>query len=200
MIAFLRGKLVGKASSNALIDIQGIGYQVEISANTFAQLPSLEQTVTLQIYHHITENEQRLFGFYTEDEKRLFQQLITVKSIGPKLGLSILSGMEPRQIIEAIQYGNHKSLAGINGVGKKTAERLVLELKDNMGDISVDEMEPEPLAGNAQHTTQEVIAALESLGYSSREANKAAIAAQKDQAEDTNVSDLVKRALFYMSR
>lgn len=200
MIAFLRGKLVSKASSNALIDIQGIGYQVEISANTFAQLPSLEQTVTLQIYHHITENEQRLFGFYTDDEKRLFQQLITVKSIGPKLGLAILSGMEPRQIIEAIQNGNHKSLAGISGVGKKTAERLVLELKDNMGDISVDEMEPAPLAENAQHMTREVVSALESLGYSSRDANKAAIAAQKDQTDNTTVSDLVKRALFYMSR
>ena len=200
MIAFLRGKLVSKASSEALIDIQGIGYQVEISANTFAQLPSLEQTVTLKIYHHITESEQRLFGFYTQDEKNLFQQLITVKSIGPKLGLSILSGMEPRRIIEAIQYGDHKALAGISGVGKKTAERLVMELKDNMGDISVDQMEPESLTENAQHTTQEVVAALESLGYSSREANKAAIAAQKDQSDHAEVSELVKRALFYMSR
>lgn len=200
MIAFLKGKLSHKTSEEAIVDVHGVGYRVEISANTFAQLPSLEEPVTLKIYHHINENEQRLFGFYTQDEKRLFQQLITVKSIGPKLGLSILSGMEPRQIIEAIQNGNHKSLSAINGIGKKTAERLVLELKDNMGDISVDEMEPEPMNQSAQQITGEVVSALQALGYTQREANKAAIAAQKDNQTTDNVSDLIKQALFYMNR
>ena len=200
MIAFLIGRLAKKSSDEAIINCHGVGYQVGISTNTFSQLPAPGEEIKLLTYHHITENEQRLFGFYSDDEKRLFQLLITVKSIGPKLGLAILSGMEPDEIIQAIQQSNHKMLSSISGVGKKTAERLVLELKDKIDDISPEQMQPEMPAGGKSALTDEVISGLEALGYANRDATRAAIAAQKDNRDIQSVQALLKKALQYMNR
>ena len=127
MIAFLKGYVEALSPDEVLMDVQGVGYRVEISAQTFEQL-SPETEVKLLIHHHITDNDQRLFGFYSKDEKKLFEKLITVKGVGPKLGLTIVSGLPAGLLIEAIATSDIATLSRVTGIGKKTAERISMEL------------------------------------------------------------------------
>lgn len=193
MIAYLNGTLIEKRQETAVIDVNGVGYEVWVSTQTYEQLPKEQAPIHLITYHHYTENEQRLFGFYTTDEKRLFEQLITVKNIGPKLGLSILSGYPASQIRRAIAQQDNKTLSSISGIGKKTAERIVLELKDEMQEeTAIGEEYVDESADDGRR--EEAVSALESLGYKKRNAEKA-VRKVLNRNNDGEIQNLVKEAL-----
>lgn len=192
MIAFLKGNIEEKQSDYVLIDVQGVGYKVEASSQTLDQLKE-KTDVKLLIHHHITENDQRLFGFYTRGEKELFEKLITVKGVGPKSGLTIVSGLPSSQLVEAITNSDVAALSRVPGIGKKTAERIILELRDKLvpkGSTveSSDFNEPEG------SLVSEVISALESLGFKKREAEVAALKVLKGNGK-IDVSTAIKAAL-----
>ncbi len=192
MIAYLNGKIASKRENECILDVQGVGYLVEISSQTLETLPANGENVKLLIYHHITDSDQRLFGFTTQKEKNLFERLITVKGIGPKLGLTILSGMEASTLMEAIVTQNTSVLSGISGIGKKTAERMVLELKDKL----FDESQPSVVSGDTQARSrhEEAISALEALGFNKRQASQA-VNGIAGKMPNATVSDIVKQAL-----
>tara|TARA_R110002096_G_scaffold172757_1_gene346629 strand:+ start:16389 stop:16979 length:591 start_codon:yes stop_codon:yes gene_type:complete len=196
MIAFLKGFVEELLPDVALLDVGGIGYRVEISSQTFEQLkPQTE--VKLLIHHHITESDQRLFGFYTKDEKQLFEKLITVKGVGPKLGLTIVSGLPANHLIQAISNSDIATLSRVPGIGKKTAERISLELKDKIGQISSSSSKGSiaPISG----ISDEVISALESLGFKRREAEQATIKVLQD-SEVLTVPSAIKKALSVLNK
>ena len=196
MIAFLKGFVEELLPEVALLDVGGIGYRVEISSQTFEQLkPQTE--VKLLIHHHITESDQRLFGFYTKDEKQLFEKLITVKGVGPKLGLTIVSGLPANHLIQAISNSDIATLSRVPGIGKKTAERISLELKDKIGQISSSSSKGSiaPISG----ISDEVISALESLGFKRREAEQATIKVLQD-SEVLTVPSAIKKALSVLNK
>ncbi len=197
MIAYLKGSVGQKESNEVVIDVAGVGYQVEISAQTFETLPQPGENIKLLIYHHITDSDQRLFGFSSRKEKNLFERLITVKGIGPKLGLTILSGMPAPELIEAIVTQNTSALSGISGIGKKTAQRMVLELKDKL----FDESEPSIVSkdGKTLDRKEESISALLALGFRKTDAQKI-VSSIISEDPKTGVSDIVKRALSEMKR
>src|SRR6056297_536290 len=197
MIAFLNGILHSKSEEECIIDVQGVGYRVEISSQTLQTLPEAGKELKIMIYHHITDNDQRLFGFASSKEKNLFERLITVKGIGPKLGLTILSGMPAGELIQAIVTQDTGALSGISGIGKKTAQRMVLELKDKL----FDESEPSVVSddGQTRDRREESISALLALGFKKQDANKVVSKIISGNPE-ADVSDIVKRALAEMKR
>lgn len=192
MIAYLKGTLQQKTEDECIIDVNGVGYRVEISTQTLETLPAAGDELKLLIYHHITDNDQRLFGFASNNEKNLFERLITVKGIGPKLGLTILSGMPASVLMESIVTQDVKSLSTISGIGKKTAERMVLELKDKL----FDESQPSVVSGSTEIRSrrEEAVSALEALGFSKNQAVQTVnqISGKKPNA---TVSEIVKKAL-----
>lgn len=192
MIAYLNGTLQQKTEDECIIDVNGVGYRVEISTQTLETLPEKGGNLKLLIYHHITDNDQRLFGFASNKEKNLFERLITVKGIGPKLGLTTLSGMPAPALMEAIVTQDIKILSTISGIGKKTAERMVLELKDKL----FDESQPSVVSGSIETRSkrEEAVSALEALGFSKKQASQAVnqISGKKPKA---TVSEIVKEAL-----
>lgn len=198
MIAYLKGKLSLKKPENIIIDVRDVGYEVEISTQTFEQLPGEGKDLKLLIYHHFTDSDQRLFGFYSADEKRLFQLLITVKGVGPKLGLTILSGLPAVQIIEALVQQDKTALTQISGIGKKTAERMILELKDKIENVAI-ESGSSTTAGVSGDVKQEAVSALRSLGISNGDAQKAVQKASQADG-DRNLEQLVKRALNNLNK
>ena len=135
MIAYLKGTIHAKSEEQIIVDVRDVGYQLEISNQTLSRLPDKGEEVELLVYHHVTDNDQRLFGFMDQNEKDLFELLITVKGVGPKLGLTILSGLPAEQITGAIVQKDKSALSQIKGIGKKTAERMILELKDKMSEM-----------------------------------------------------------------
>lgn len=194
MIAYLRGVLISKMPGVVIIETGGVGYRVRISNHTFDRLPDSKQQCTMQIYHHISENDQQLFGFAAIEEQNLFELLITVKSIGPRLALALLSAMPPRQIIEAIVQQNAAAISQSPGIGKKSAERIVLELRDKLGEIAS--------SGDHCFTTgslqQETLSALEALGYARVHASKAIQSALNDDPTDVTIAELLKKALKHL--
>jgi holliday junction DNA helicase RuvA len=130
MIAHLRGKLIHKEPGQAIVEASGVGYDVTISVPTFTALPSAGAEASLHIYTQVSEDQIALFGFLDREEKRLFERLITVSGVGPKLAIKMLSGLSPERTVQAIRAQDHAQLTRIPGVGKKLAERLVVELKD----------------------------------------------------------------------
>ena len=192
MIAYLNGTLEKKHENECIIGVHGVGYTVEVSTQTLDSMPESGEEIKLLIYHHMTDSEQRLFGFTTHKEKNLFERLITVKGIGPKLGLTILSGMKASELMEAIVTQNIAALSTISGIGKKTAERMVLELKDKL----FDESQPSVVSGSTEVRSrrEEAVSALQALGFSKNQAAKSVneIITRKP---DANVSQIVKEAL-----
>src|SRR5262245_28033557 len=160
MIAHLRGKLISKHPNQAIVEAAGIGYEVNISIPTFSTLPALGTEVSLFIHTHVREDALSLFGFLGREEKQLFEKLISVSGIGPRLAITILSGMPADAMVAAIKGNNIAALTRIPGIGKKTAERMVLELRDKLEAFS---------AAAAAHAVspieEDVISALVNLGY-----------------------------------
>ncbi len=197
MIAFLNGILSSKQKDELIIDVSGVGYRVEISSLTFETLPDSGKELKILTYHHFTDSDQRLFGFASAREKNLFERLITVKGIGPKLGLTILSGMPAANLMEAIVTQDTAALSGISGIGKKTAERMVLELKDKL----FDESQPSVATGSIENRSkrEEAVSALEALGFRKRDAEQTVHQITAKNA-DISISDMVKQALSQLKR
>jgi Holliday junction DNA helicase RuvA len=176
MIAFLRGKLVESMPHQAILDVSGVGYFANIPLTTFDRLPQVGVEVTLLTHYHVTEREHTLFGFLTGDERDLFRLLMDrVSGIGPKMALSVLSGLPVPAFKDAVIRNDTATLARIKGVGKKTAERIVLELKDKVG--VVDAWQAARVAKGTHDPKQEAVSdavlALIALGYKQAEAQKA---------------------------
>src|SRR6187200_286351 len=139
MIAHLRGTLLEKHPNQAIVDAQGVGYDVTIPISTFSTLPNLGESVALRIHTHVREDAIALFGFAKAEEKALFEKLIAVSGIGPKLAITILSGLAASDLVQAIRGGAVERLVRIPGIGKKTAERMVLELRDKLEGVMLAE-------------------------------------------------------------
>jgi len=170
MIGSLRGKLVDKRPNQVLLDVGGVGYQIQIPLSTFAGLGALHQETTLLIHTHVREDQLALYGFLTAREKQCFELLISASGLGPALALRILSGMGIEQLVPAIRKGDLAQLVRIPGVGKKTAERIVLELRDKMTAVDV------PESGKPATRSQlesDVASALVNLGYDERSVERA---------------------------
>ena len=183
MIAHLRGKLIHKQPGQAIVEAAGVGYDVVISVPTFTALPSIGAETALHIHTQVSEDQIALFGFLDSEEKRLFERLITVSGVGPKLAIKMLSGLQPDRTVQAIRAQDHAQLTRIPGVGKKLAERLVVELKDKLEDFAVPPT-PSAVAGPA---VDDVLSALINLGYQRPAAEKAieqAVAKEKALAAD----------------
>lgn len=170
MIAHLRGKLLAKHPNQAIVETTGVGYEVTISVPTFSELPEVGSEVALHIHTHVREDALALYGFLRSSEKSLFEKLITVSGIGPKLAITILSGMPADEMIAAIRGNDVVRLTRIPGIGKKTAERMVLELRDKLPQPGT----PATVVAPALSSTQEdVLSALLNLGYQRPAAEKA---------------------------
>jgi len=183
MIAHLRGKLIYKQPGQAIVEAAGVGYDVTISVPTFTALPSAGAETALHIHTQVSEDQIALFGFLDPEEKRLFERLITVSGVGPKLAIKMLSGLSPERTVQAIRAQDHALLVRIPGVGKKLAERLVVELKDKLDDFAVAPAR-QAVQGPA---VDDVLSALTNLGYQRVAAEKAieqAIAKEKALAAD----------------
>lgn len=183
MIAHLRGKLIHKEPGQAIVDAGGVGYDVAISVPTFTALPSVGAETSLHIHTQVSDDQIALFGFLDRDEKRLFERLITVSGVGPRLAIKILSGLSSERTVQAIRAQDHAQLTRIPGVGKKLAERLVVELKDKLDDFAVA-----PTLSTVQGpAVDDVLSALVNLGYQRPAAEKAieqSIAKEKALAAD----------------
>jgi Holliday junction DNA helicase RuvA len=192
MIAHLRGKLIHKEPGQAILEAAGVGYDVTISVPTFTALPSVGTEASLHIHTQVSEDQIALFGFLEREEKRLFERLITVSGVGPKLAIKMLSGLSPDRTVQAIRGQDHAQLTRIPGVGKKLAERLVVELKDKLDDFAVAPTRT-AVAGPA---VDDVLSALVNLGYQRPAAEKAieqAIA--KDKTLSAEFDELFRGAL-----
>ena len=170
MIAHLRGKLLAKHPNQAIVDTAGVGYDVTISVPTFSDLPAIGTEVSLYIHTHVREDLIALYGFLRPAEKLLFEKLITVSGIGPKLAITILSGMAADEMVGAIRGNDVARLTRIPGIGKKTAERMVLELRDKLPEVSPSTA---PAARALSATEEDVLSALLNLGYQRAAAEKA---------------------------
>ncbi len=169
MIAHLRGTLLATSPGHAIVDCHGVGYDVTVSMNTFTELPDAGSEVSLFIYTNVREDQIALFGFHRAEEKALFEKLISVSGIGPKLAVNILGGMNTPDLVATIRGGDATRLTRMPGVGKKTAERMVLELKDKLADFGVTPAAPRP-----KHALEDdVLSALINLGYQSVAAERA---------------------------
>ena len=195
MIAFVRGNFIIKSPAQVIVDVNGVGYELQISLNTYTAIAN-SSSGQLATYLHITENAQTLFGFHDNREKELFLQLISVSGVGASTARMMLSGMKPDEIIKAIVQGNVKQLESIKGIGKKTAERLIVELKDKLSKgstINLDAFVP-------QSNTIEVDAlnALTSLGIGRPLAEAALKKALKNAMPDTPLEELIRISLKNM--
>ena len=173
MIALLRGILLEKHPNQAIVEASGVGYDVIIPISTYSRLPEAGAEVRLRIHTHVREDALALYGFLSQDEKALFERLIGVSGIGPKLAVTILSGLAAADLIHAIRRGEVERLVRIPGVGKKTAERLVLELRDKLPAPAGEEVSSPTAAGALSEVEQDVLSALLNLGCARPQAEAA---------------------------
>jgi len=181
VIAHIRGKLLYKIPNYVVIDCGGVGYELTISVATYTELRDVGAEAVLHVHTHVREDALQLYGFYEVTEKLLFEKLLTISGIGPKLAITVLSGISAERLVGAIRGGDHATLTKIPGIGKKTAERVVLELKDKLDDMvgtAAEAGAPVSLGGVAD----DVLSALVNLGYARPIALKAVETAAKDGA------------------
>ena len=197
MIARLAGTLLEKRGDGAIVDVGGVGYVVHLSLQSMARLPAEGAEVRLRTYTHVREDALQLFGFATEDEERLFQLLIAVSGVGPRLAQTILSGMPASELAEALIAGEIARLTQISGVGKKTAERLVMELKDKLKTAGLPTRAPAaaiPLTGSGA-----LVSALLNLGYKPSTAERTAEAVRRSLGPAAAVEEQLREALRLIS-
>ncbi|MFN4112238.1 MAG: Holliday junction branch migration protein RuvA [Ignavibacteria bacterium] len=200
MFNYISGKLISKNPTSIVIDVGGIGYQLNISLNTFQKLPELESYVKVFTILIPREDSVQLFGFYDEDEKFMFDQLLSISGIGPKLAQSILSGISPDELRDFIIQGNSIALTHIPGVGKKTAERMVVELKDRLTKISPPE---KVISKDIEDIRVQAYQALITLGYQKQIAEKAiriALNEINSNNEELTIENLIKKSLKELNK
>ena len=196
MIAFLKGILIEALPTQVVIDVNGVGYEVLIPLSAFEKLPQPGGELSLLTHLAIRDDAHILYGFSTETERDLFRQLIRhVTGIGPKIALNVLSGTTPASFRAAVSNGDVKALSGISGVGKKTAERIVVELKDKLGDPELGELNGVKSASIEDQKIADAVAALEALGSKPKDAQEAIRMAITMLGPDKPVDELVRAAL-----
>ncbi len=196
MIAFLHGRLAEVSPTHVVMDCHGVGYAVFIPLSSYDKLPPKGTEFRLLTYHHVVAHEgtQQLFGFVTPEEREMFLLLISISGIGPKLAINILSSTSISSLRNAIAAGDTKTLSALRGIGKKTAERLVVELKDKVGAAATFEAKGRAATPEEQKLTDAVLA-LVSLGYKQVDAHKAVLAAAEKLGTKAGVEELVRAAL-----
>ena len=194
MIAHLKGKLIYKSPDHSIVDVNGIGYKVFAPLSTYYVLPKIGESVTFRIHTRVREDELKLFGFLTEEEQAIFEKLITINKVGPKLALGILSGMSPADLLTAVMSNDAARLSAIPGVGKKTAERLTLEMKDKLSDLTFL-MEHQPDTEGPGGFYEDALSALVNLGYKKPLAEKSLKSAYNKIGKDSSLEDLIKESL-----
>ena len=193
MIAHIRGTVLEKHPNQVIVESGGVGYDVTIPISTYSALPEVGAEVRLRIHTHVREDALSLFGFLTRDEKTLFEKLIGVSSIGPKLAVTVLSGLPTAELIASIRQGQAENLVRIPGVGKKTAERIVLELRDKLELLAAGAPATQP-AATLSALEQDVLSALLNLGCA-RPAAEAAVRKAKAQGPAVDFEQYFRRAL-----
>ncbi len=192
-----------KQPNTLVIDVSGVGYEVTIPVSTFYDVGEVGEPVSLRVHTHVREDAIQLFGFRTGREKDLFLRLTSVSGIGPKLAITILSGMSPEELIPAIRTNDLGRLTSIPGIGKKTAERLVIELRDRMAALSAPEIEEQYAAARGQagpdSVRDDVVAALLSLGYQKAQAEKA-VSRVLERESDRSIEHVLRESLKLLSR
>lgn len=202
MIAYVRGQLACIGTDFIILEAGGLGYRIFVSASAFQRLPAVGQEIKLFTYHHVREDAMVLYGFLTREEEEIFMHLIAISGIGPKGALTILGALEPRQLIQSIVSGDVNALTQIPGIGKKTAQRLILELRDKLSSLpateSMDVQRPADMAGGGHGDAYEALLA---LGYTSQEAGRALVEVRRQSAGDLTCDAFVRQALrFLMTR
>ena len=192
MIGRIQGTLVSVHPPRLLVDCQGVGYEIDVPMSTLYQLPEVNQKITLLTHFQVREDAQQLFGFATETERQAFRALIKISGVGSRTALAVLSGMSVNELVQAIALQEAGRLTQVPGIGKKTAERLCLELKGKLApDLSISNGKPQVIEASS-----EVLQALLALGYSEKEA----LLALKQIPADTTVSDGIRMGLKYLSK
>ena len=193
MFAYLRGKLVIKNNENAVVDVGGVGYNLQIPYSTYKLLPDIDQDVKLYTYMAVREDNVSLFGFFSNEEKRIFEQVISVSGIGPKLAVGILSDITPADFSLAVITDDVNRLTKISGIGKKTAQRMIIELKDKMKTEDAKITDEAPVLRSVINSdVEEAISALQVLGYPNKEAVNMVNSVVQ---EDMKVGEIIKLAL-----
>jgi holliday junction DNA helicase RuvA len=193
MIAHLRGKLIARHPNQVIVDAMGVGYDVTISVPTFSELPVAGSEVSLHIHTHVREDQIALYGFLRPEEKHLFEKLISVSGIGPKLAITILSGMATNEMTAAIRGNDVARLTKIPGIGRKTAERMVLELRDKLPAVGTDQVH---VVSSFNAVQEDVLSALMNLGYQRATAEKALGTVEKNGSFEA----MFRAALAVMSK
>ena len=196
MIAHIQGRLHFKSPENLIIDVDGIGYQVHVPLTTFYELPDIGNTVALHIHTHVREDALQLYGFQAQEEKALFIRLMGVAGIGPRLAVNILSGISPAELAECLGQGNLARLISIPGVGRKTAERIMVEMRDKLPALAADR----DIALSVKYAADEAVmndavSALVNLGYKKGVAQRAIDGARQRLEGEINLESLLKESL-----
>ncbi|MBI5588000.1 MAG: Holliday junction branch migration protein RuvA [Deltaproteobacteria bacterium] len=199
MIAHIRGRLIHKSPDSVIVDINGVGYEVLIPLSTFYKLPEMNETVSLKVHTNMREDSIQLFGFLTQDEKDAFQLLISVSGVGPRLARNILSGIAVPDLVAAIGTSDKGRLSLIPGIGGKSAERLIVELKDKVkrlpasGTKKTEEAPKDSLSAD-------VVSALDNLGYKNVQSEEAVKKARANMSQGHAFEDLFKESLKFLSK
>src|ERR1700674_4299643 len=196
MIGLLRGRLLEKRPNQVILDVGGVGYLVAVPLSTFAALGDLHAEVTLLIHTHVREDALALYGFLSAREKHFFELLLGASGVGPSLALKILSGMNVEELVPAIRTGDLARLTRIPGVGRKTAERIIVELKDKLEAVAIEAQKP--VASSPAGAEADVVSALVNLGYDARAAESAVVEA-KHKAGISSFEKLLRAALQALS-
>ncbi len=199
MYSYIYGQLIYVNGNVVTLDVGGIGYEITVSVSSLNKLPPIGERVKLHTYLYVREDEMSLYGFISREEKLMFLKLISISGIGPKASIGILSGMEPSSLAVCIVTGDIKSIAKIKGVGKKTAERIVLELKEKLTDTETDYISGETvtITSGLDELSSDAINALKALGVGQSEAISLVSAVRK---EATSLEDLIIKALRRMDK
>jgi holliday junction DNA helicase RuvA len=195
MIAFLRGRVIDKQPNRLIVDVQGIGYELHVPLSTFYDAGDVGADIALRVYTHVREEALQLYGFLTLLEQQVFERLIGISGIGPKLAIAVLSGINPRELVVAVERGDVTRLTAIPGIGKKTAERIVLELRDRL-----KQLDTAPVPGTAtvaapiDRLREDLVSALVNLGYHRPQAEKTVESTLKAHP-DAGFEDALRRSL-----
>lgn len=199
MISHLRGTLLEKQPNRVIVDVNGVGYDVHVPLSTFYEMSEPGAEIALRIHTHVREDALLLYGFATLLELKIFERLISVSGIGPKLALAVLSGIEPNELVSAIRTANVARLTGIPGIGKKTAERIGLELKDKMASMLPADVAASPASATSETLRTDVLSALMNLGYHRPLAERAVDSAIK-RSSATSFEGVLRHALRELAK